>query len=327
MAFSGHSRGAATGAKVGAHARKETAMSLEDFTQFGQATLAHLLLEAEEVERACSRFETLRGMPPGSANLGVVKALMRGGEARAGGGLCDEMQQDLRGTVQWSDSEDGHKRRVEEAFGLRCVENSADGNCFFESLQQVLRDIGHADAGDSVRRIRRKLVDALAGARDVYIDFISSDEDDLASNRFDLDEEKFRTHAGKLTEWARYIAHLRGNRVWANNLLVAAVPAVYGVVLKCFLRTEKSQTLNTYSPVGGRDWPVVYLYCDNRHYEAMVGAAVPEAGGARNKNREKTWGAKNATRTQSLIATLLTLLETADASERPELLDALDGLM
>jgi hypothetical protein len=262
----------------------------------------------------------------GSANLHAVKALMDGGEARPG--LCEEMQQDLTYTVKWSDEEPKHKRRVERAFGLRCVENSADGNCFFESLKQVLRDIGHAGADDSVRRIRRKLVDALAGARDVYIDFMTSDDDDILLNRFDLDEARCSSREGRLAEWARYLEHLRGNGVWANNLVVTAVPAVYGVVLKCFLKTERSQTLNTYSPVGaGRGCPEVFLYCNGRHYEAMVG----RSGGGGEKGlgggkKEKSKRRKLEAETESLIAEILMLLETADAHERPVLLDALRDL-
>jgi hypothetical protein len=253
---------------------------LADFTAFGQETLERIFGEAGEIECACASFERSRGMRAGSANLDEVKALMAGSANRVpalaageAGPLCEETRRDLSGVVEWADSEARHQANVGRVFGLRCVANSADGNCFFESLQQVLGDIGHPASGDSVAQIRNRLVDALAGAREQYIGFMASDDSDMHLKRFDRDDAACSTAAGARTEWARYLAHLRGNGVWANHFFVTAVPAVYGVVLNCFIKTAKSQTLNTYSPVGVRGCPAVYVYCNDRHYEAMLRAA------------------------------------------------------
>jgi hypothetical protein len=142
-------------------------------------------------------------MPPGSASLHEIKALMEGREARAGGGearagggearagggearaggpLCEETRRDLKDIVEWADSDARHQANVGRVFGLRCVENEADGNCFFESLQQFFRDIGHPASRDSVSRIRNRLVDALAGAREQDIGFMTSDNSDMHFN-------------------------------------------------------------------------------------------------------------------------------------------------
>jgi hypothetical protein len=307
MAFRGPPHGAATRGTVEKASRQAptrpsddndggaSAQDLADFTQFGEEILEGICRKAGEIESACSSFEMVHGMPPGGANLDVVKALMRGREARSGRFLCDERLgakfgmgealmgeaamgtplwydakvQDLDGIVVWSGTEEIHKQNVQQVYGLRCIKNKADGNCFFESLQQLLQAIGHVDASDSVSQIRNKLVDALDRARDEFMGFMSSDEPDLEFKRFDLDDVKCRTHEGILAEWARYISHLRGNGVWANNFLVTVVPVVYGVELNCFLKTSMSQVLWTYSPLEKGSCPEVFMYCNNRHYEAM----------------------------------------------------------
>lgn len=362
MAFSGPPHGAATRGTVENASRRgpkrpsddnDGGASFQDpviFMDMGRGTLDEIFREAQKIERACSQFEKVKGMTPGSANIDTVRALM---ESR----LCEETVLNLQGVVVWSDSEEMHKRNVQQVYGLRCIKNNADGNCFFESLQQVLQDIRHQNSGDTVSQIRKKLVDALDDARDSYIDFIESDDGDISSNRFHLDEVAYKTREGKLTEWARYISHLRVNRVWANNLLVTVVPTVYRVVLNCFLKTDKSQTLTTYSQVGLSGCPAVYMYCNATHYEAMVpsrglGGASTEysfhetdaalrraarreqiAKKQAHREEERRGGEEEISRKslfanqKILIEKTLTMLEDADSDEDvSELLDILESL-
>jgi hypothetical protein len=84
------------------------------------------------------------------------------------------------------------------------------------------------------------------------------------------------TAEGRLREWARYLQHLRTDRVWANNLCVPAVPAVYGVSLSIF-QSAASQGVASYTPVGG-GVGAVYMYCNDRHFNAMVRGAVARGG-------------------------------------------------
>ena len=270
------------------------------------AALERRWQRAERVERACAGYERAHEMAAGSASIAEARGWAPSGKGDAGkgdagkgdaagglgletrgwapsgkgdavGGLGLETRDTLAHKVAWSASDDGYKRNIGEALGLRTLENNGDGNCFFESLQQGLEAIGHAGAGDSVALIRNKLVDALE--RDgVRVDFIASDDADVLANRFDVDEAAMGTAEGRLREWARYLQHLRTDRVWANNLCVPAVPAVYGVSLSIF-QSAASQGVASYTPVGGgaagRD---VYMYCNDRHFNAMVRGAVARGG-------------------------------------------------
>ena len=157
MAFRGPPHGAATRGTVEKASRQApkrpsddndggaSAQDLADFTQFGEEILEGICRKAGEIERACSSFEMVHGMPPGGANLDVVKALMRGREARSGRFLCDERLgakfgmgealmgeaamgtslwydakvQNLDGIVDWSVSEEIHKQNVQWVYGLR----------------------------------------------------------------------------------------------------------------------------------------------------------------------------------------------------------------